>query len=60
MTTPSTVAVGRPDVGAVPESQSQESRFRRVFRRRARERRAPSAPHSGWRDEATLRASTRV
>jgi hypothetical protein len=60
MATPSTVAVGHPEMGDAAEPQTDARRLRRVFRRRARGHRALRAPHAGWRDEATLRATTRV
>jgi hypothetical protein len=58
MATSSTLRVVHPDIVArAPETH--ESRFRHLFRRKARRRRAAaSAP--GWRDEATLRGITRM
>lgn len=58
MATPSTVAVGRPEVGVAAERLSHAGRFRRVFRRRARERRSRH-PECGA-ERATLRVTTRV
>jgi hypothetical protein len=57
MATSSTLRLVHPDVVLrVPERH--ESRFRRLFRRRSRRRRA--AALSGWRDEATVRGLTRM
>jgi hypothetical protein len=40
-------------------SETHESRLRRLFRRKARRRRAAGVA-SGWREEAILRAITRI
>jgi hypothetical protein len=57
MATPSTVEVVHPEIPLAAEPQTRESRLRRFFRRPARPRRTL---HRGWRDEATLRAATRL
>jgi hypothetical protein len=58
MATTSTVRVLRPEMARVQVPEIHESRLRRLFRRRARRRRA-TVP-SGWREEATVRGMTRV
>jgi hypothetical protein len=57
MATSSTVRVEHPGIVTEREAEPHHSRLRRVFRRRARRRRAV---HYAWRDEATLRALTRM
>jgi hypothetical protein len=57
MATSSTLRLVHPDI-VVRVPESHESRFRRLFRRRARRRRAPVVP--SWREEATLRGITRM
>jgi hypothetical protein len=58
MATTSTLRVVHPDIVLHVPQTTPESRFRRLFRRRARRRRAAAV--SGWREEATLRAITRM
>lgn len=53
----STLRVIHPEIALVRAPEIHESRFRRLFRRRGRRRRAALVP--GWREEATVRAITR-
>jgi hypothetical protein len=57
MATPSTVDVVHPEIGLAAAPQRERRRWR-VLRRR--ERRPRRALHSGWREEATVRAITRL
>jgi hypothetical protein len=57
MTTSSTLQLEHPAIAAASERPPPESRLRHLFRRRARLRRAV---HPAWREEATLRAMTRL
>jgi hypothetical protein len=57
MATSSTLPLPYPGISAERAAESHDSRLRRLFRRRARRRRGV---HSGWREEATLRALTRM
>jgi hypothetical protein len=58
MATPSTVDVVHPEIGLTAAPQQRERRRWRLLRRR--ERRPRRALHSGWREEATVRAVTRL
>jgi hypothetical protein len=58
MATSSTLRVVHPDI-VLHAPETSESRFRRLFRRRARRRRAAAAV-PGWREEATVRSITRM
>jgi hypothetical protein len=58
MATPSTVDVVHPEIGLAAQRQQRERRRWRLLRRR--ERRPRRALHPGWREEATLRATTRL
>jgi hypothetical protein len=58
MATSSTLRVIHPEIALTREAETHESRLRRLFRRKARRRR--TAAVSGWRDEATVRATTRM
>jgi hypothetical protein len=59
MATSSTLRVIHPDI-VLRAPESHESRIRRLFRRRARRRRAGAPAVSGWREEATVRGITRM
>lgn len=58
MATSSTLRVIHPEIALPREAETRESRLRRLFRRKARRRRA--AVVSGWREEAILRGTTRM
>jgi hypothetical protein len=58
MATPSTVDVVHPELGLAVEPQQRRRGRWRLLRRR--ERRPRRALHSGWREEATVRATTRM
>lgn len=54
----STVEVVHPDIPLAADPQTPERRLGRLLQRRAR--RPRPALHSGWREEATVRAVTRM
>jgi hypothetical protein len=58
MVTPSTVDIVYPEIGLAAQWQQRGRPRRRLFRRR--ERRPRRSLHLGWREEATLRATTRL
>ena len=58
MATSSTLRVIHPEIAVKGPVETYESRFRRLFRRKARRRGA--AVMSGWREEATVRGTTRM
>jgi hypothetical protein len=58
MATSSTLRVIHLEIAPTCEAETHESRLRRLFRRKARGRRA--AVVSGWREEAILRGTTRM
>jgi hypothetical protein len=59
MATSSTLRVVHPEIAVTGPVETHESRFRRLFRRKSRRRRA-AVLMSGWREEATLRGITRM
>jgi hypothetical protein len=58
MAAPATVEVVHPEIGVAAEQQQRERRRWPLLRRR--ERRPRRALHSGWREEAMVRAMTRM
>jgi hypothetical protein len=58
MATPSAVDVVHPEIPFAVEPEQRERRRWRLLRRR--ERRPRRTLHYGWRDEATVRATTRL
>jgi hypothetical protein len=54
MATSSTLRLVHPEIDLAREAEIHESRLRRLFRRRARRRRAALVP--GWREEAIVRS----
>jgi hypothetical protein len=57
MATSSTLRLVHPDIDFARKAPPTESRIRRLFRRRARRRRAAVG---GWREEAAFRGMTRM
>jgi hypothetical protein len=57
MASTSILRVVHPDIEFARKAPPPESRIRRLFRRRARRRRAGIG---GWREEATVRGMTRM